>query len=82
MLLNRKVTPSNIQYSAAYHRFEGVIDDGERIAIGQDTQELTTTAIFQTDYLYAFNSDYDEASLACAVLMAKLSAYDLDVRLE
>ncbi|GKA18647.1 hypothetical protein Tco_0698562 [Tanacetum coccineum] len=34
-------------------------DNGERVAIGQDTQELTTTAIFQTNDLDAFDSDYD-----------------------
>ncbi|GJT41513.1 retrovirus-related pol polyprotein from transposon TNT 1-94 [Tanacetum coccineum] len=36
-------------------------DDGLTIATGQDTQELTTTAIFQTDDLDAFDSDCDEA---------------------
>nr|GEW46573.1 hypothetical protein [Tanacetum cinerariifolium] len=49
------------------------------IATGQDTQELTTTAIFQTDDLDAFNLDCDEAPSASAVLMAKLSAYNSDV---
>ncbi|GJY93839.1 hypothetical protein Tco_0509621, partial [Tanacetum coccineum] len=33
-------------------------DDGERVATFQDTQELTTTTIFQTDDLDAFDSDY------------------------
>ncbi|GJY13315.1 retrovirus-related pol polyprotein from transposon TNT 1-94 [Tanacetum coccineum] len=36
-------------------------DDGERVATCQDTQELTTTTIFQTDDLDAFDSDCDEA---------------------
>ncbi|GJW21559.1 reverse transcriptase domain-containing protein [Tanacetum coccineum] len=54
-------------------------DNKERIATGQDTQELTTTAIFETNDLDAFDSDYDEAPSASAVLMAKLSTYDLDV---
>ncbi|GKF57256.1 hypothetical protein Tco_0170793, partial [Tanacetum coccineum] len=35
-------------------------NDGERVVTGQETQELTTTAIFQIDDLDAFDSDYDE----------------------
>ncbi|GKC57834.1 hypothetical protein Tco_1085432, partial [Tanacetum coccineum] len=42
-------------------------DDGERIATGHDTQELNTTAIFQTDDLDAFDTDCDEAPSASAV---------------
>ncbi|GJR47134.1 hypothetical protein Tco_1315237 [Tanacetum coccineum] len=42
-------------------------------------QDLNTTAIFQTDDLDAFNSDYDKAPSASEILMAKLSAYDSDV---
>ncbi|GKD04783.1 retrovirus-related pol polyprotein from transposon TNT 1-94 [Tanacetum coccineum] len=57
-------------------------DDGLTIATGQDTQELTTTAIFQTDDLDAFDSDYDEAPSANAILMAKLPTYDSNVLLE
>ncbi|GJY95497.1 hypothetical protein Tco_0511858, partial [Tanacetum coccineum] len=38
-----------------------------------------TLAVFQTDDLDAFDYDCDEAPSASAVLMAKLSAYDLDV---
>ncbi|GKF84934.1 hypothetical protein Tco_0249832 [Tanacetum coccineum] len=38
--------------------------DGEIIAIGHDTQELNTTAIFQTDDLDAFDTDCDEAPSA------------------
>ncbi|GJR42623.1 hypothetical protein Tco_1310726 [Tanacetum coccineum] len=37
---------------------------GVTIAIGQDTQELTTTAIFQTDDLDVFDSNCDEAPSA------------------
>nr|GEW84137.1 hypothetical protein [Tanacetum cinerariifolium] len=54
-------------------------DNGEIFATGPETQYLITTAIFQTDDLDAFNSDYDEAPLASAFLMAKPSAYDSDV---
>ncbi|GJT57112.1 hypothetical protein Tco_0992166 [Tanacetum coccineum] len=53
-------------------------DDGLTIT-GQDTQELTTTAIFQTDDLDAFDSDYDEAPSTNADLMTKLSVDDSDV---
>ncbi|GJS16408.1 hypothetical protein Tco_0410880 [Tanacetum coccineum] len=60
----------------------GILEnDGERIPTDQDTQELTTTAIFQTNDLNAFDSDCDEAP-ASAVLMAKLSAYDSYILLE
>nr|GEY12811.1 Gag-Pol polyprotein [Tanacetum cinerariifolium] len=58
---------------------EFLANNRERIATGQDTQELTTTTIFQIDNLDAFDSDYDKAPSASAVPMAKLSAYDLDV---
>ncbi|GJU21668.1 hypothetical protein Tco_1155010 [Tanacetum coccineum] len=54
-----------------------------RILVRQDT--LTTmpiNAAFQTDDLDAFNSDYDEAPGAQAVLMANLSGYDSDVIFE
>ncbi|GJU76910.1 hypothetical protein Tco_1273980 [Tanacetum coccineum] len=43
------------------------------------TQALTTTAIFQTADLDAFDSDCDETPSTSAVLMAKLSTYDSDV---
>ncbi|GKF50018.1 hypothetical protein Tco_0143269, partial [Tanacetum coccineum] len=36
-------------------------DNGDTIAIGQDSQELITITIFQTDDLDAFDSDCDEA---------------------
>ncbi|GJX74202.1 hypothetical protein Tco_0312797 [Tanacetum coccineum] len=54
-------------------------DNGDTITTGQESQELTTTTIFQIDDLDAFDSDYDEASSASAILMDKLSAYDSDV---
>ncbi|GJY44150.1 ribonuclease H-like domain-containing protein [Tanacetum coccineum] len=45
----------------------------------QASQELVTTATFQTDDLDAFDFDCDEAPSTSVVLMAKLSAYDSDV---
>ncbi|GJV55774.1 hypothetical protein Tco_1456779 [Tanacetum coccineum] len=42
-------------------RMAFLADDGLTIATGQDTQELTTTAIFQTDDLDAFDLNCDEA---------------------
>nr|GEU47638.1 integrase, catalytic region, zinc finger, CCHC-type, peptidase aspartic, catalytic [Tanacetum cinerariifolium] len=42
-------------------------------------KELVTTSTFQTDDLDAFDSDYDEAPSASAVLMAKLFANETDV---
>nr|GEX90586.1 hypothetical protein [Tanacetum cinerariifolium] len=53
--------------------------DGFIIAIGQDTQELTITTIFQTDDLDAFDLNYNEAPPASAVLMTKVSADDSNV---
>ncbi|GKB03425.1 putative reverse transcriptase domain-containing protein, partial [Tanacetum coccineum] len=47
------------------------------VAEGQDTQTtMPHNAALQTDDLDAFVSDYDEAPLARAVLMANLSSYD------
>nr|GEZ19267.1 hypothetical protein [Tanacetum cinerariifolium]GFA81105.1 hypothetical protein [Tanacetum cinerariifolium] len=56
--------------------------NGDTVTIGQESQEIPTPAIFQTDDLDAFHSDCDEAPSASVVLMAKLSAYDLDVHSE
>ncbi|GJT08972.1 hypothetical protein Tco_0843434 [Tanacetum coccineum] len=54
-------------------------DNGDTITTGQESQEIPTPAIFQTDDLVAFDSDYDEAPSASVVLMAKLSAYDSNI---
>ncbi|GKC34746.1 hypothetical protein Tco_1047130 [Tanacetum coccineum] len=44
-------------------------DNRDTVAIGQDSQELITTAIFQTDDLDAFDFDCDEAPSANAMIM-------------
>ncbi|GKB22165.1 retrovirus-related pol polyprotein from transposon TNT 1-94 [Tanacetum coccineum] len=49
------------------------------LAPALESGELTTTDIFQTNDLNAFDSDCDEAPSARDVLMAKLSAYDSNV---
>ncbi|GJR36463.1 hypothetical protein Tco_1212147 [Tanacetum coccineum] len=54
-------------------------DNRDTITTCQQSQEIPTPAIFQTDDLDAFDFDYVEAPSASAVLMAKLSAYDSDV---
>nr|GEV82218.1 hypothetical protein [Tanacetum cinerariifolium] len=59
-----------------------LVDDGERIATCQDSQELTTTAIFQTDGLDAFVSDCNKTPSASEILIAKLSACDSNILLE
>ncbi|GJX50356.1 putative ribonuclease H-like domain-containing protein [Tanacetum coccineum] len=46
--------------------------------VGQE-KEIPTPAPFQTDDLDAFDSDRDEAPSASAILMAKLSSYDLQI---
>nr|GEV39310.1 hypothetical protein [Tanacetum cinerariifolium] len=45
----------------------------------QQSQEILTPTTFQTDYLDALNNECDEAPSASAILMAKLSSYDLEV---
>ncbi|GJZ17127.1 hypothetical protein Tco_0553250 [Tanacetum coccineum] len=57
-------------------------DQEDKVESSLDTQTIPTTAIFQTNNLDAFDSDCDEAQSASVVLMAKLSAYDLDVLFE
>ncbi|GKB56705.1 hypothetical protein Tco_0912891 [Tanacetum coccineum] len=52
---------------------------GNTVTTGQESQEIPTPAIFQTDDLDAFDSDCDEAPSTSAVLMAKLPAYDSNV---
>ncbi|GKC51341.1 hypothetical protein Tco_1074086 [Tanacetum coccineum] len=47
-----------------------------------DEEQIAFLADGGTEDLDAFNSDYDEAPSASAILMAKLSAYDSDVLLE
>ncbi|GKE02805.1 hypothetical protein Tco_1390788, partial [Tanacetum coccineum] len=54
-------------------------DNGDTVTTGQESQEIPTPAIFQTDDLDSFDSNCDEAPSASAVVMAKLSAYDSDV---
>ncbi|GKB85869.1 hypothetical protein Tco_0958141 [Tanacetum coccineum] len=54
-------------------------DNEDTVTTGQASQELSTIIIFQIDDLNAFDSDYEEAPLASAILMAKLSAYDSDM---
>ncbi|GJY51972.1 retrovirus-related pol polyprotein from transposon TNT 1-94 [Tanacetum coccineum] len=54
-------------------------DNGDTVTTGQESQGIPTPAIFQTNDMDAFDSDCDEAPYVSVVLMAKLSAYDLDV---
>ncbi|GJZ96512.1 hypothetical protein Tco_0668846 [Tanacetum coccineum] len=52
-------------------------DNGGTVTTSQESHEIPTPTNFQTDDLDVFDSDCDEAPSASAVLMAKLSAYDL-----
>ncbi|GKC14464.1 hypothetical protein Tco_1011246 [Tanacetum coccineum] len=54
-------------------------DNGDTFTPVQASQEIPSPAAFQTDDLYAFDSDCDDAPLAKAVLMANLSSYDSNV---
>nr|GEX76526.1 hypothetical protein [Tanacetum cinerariifolium] len=56
-----------------------LVDNGDTVIISQASQEIPTPVAFQTDDLDTFDSNYDEAPSASVVLIAKLSAYDLDV---
>ncbi|GKD56271.1 hypothetical protein Tco_1289658 [Tanacetum coccineum] len=51
----------------------------EGVESGIDDRALTTTAIFQTDDIDAFDSEYDKAPTSSAVFMANLTSYDLDI---
>ncbi|GJR03628.1 hypothetical protein Tco_0526612 [Tanacetum coccineum] len=51
----------------------------ERVESGTNARVLTTTAIFQTDDIDAFDSDYDKAPTSSAVFIANLTSYDLDI---
>ncbi|GKB53522.1 hypothetical protein Tco_0904275, partial [Tanacetum coccineum] len=55
-----------------------LVNNRDTFTTCQESQEIPTLTIFQTDDLDAFNSDDDEAPSASVVLMAKLSAYDSD----
>ncbi|GJY80845.1 hypothetical protein Tco_0493596 [Tanacetum coccineum] len=61
-------------------QMEFLADNEDTVTTCQESQELTTIAIFQTDDLDSVNSDCDEAPSASAILMAKLSAYDSDIQ--
>ncbi|GJR93140.1 hypothetical protein Tco_0265314 [Tanacetum coccineum] len=54
-------------------------DTRERVDSGTDARTLTTTTIFQSYDINAFDSDCDEAHAAQATFMANLSAYGSDV---
>ncbi|GJV95299.1 retrovirus-related pol polyprotein from transposon TNT 1-94 [Tanacetum coccineum] len=51
----------------------------DTVTSSQWSLEISTLAAFQTDDLDAFDFDCDEAPFESAVLMAKLSSYDLDI---
>ncbi|GJX03103.1 hypothetical protein Tco_0189019 [Tanacetum coccineum] len=51
-------------------------------ALNSTSQEIPSPAAFQTNDLDSFDSDYDDAPSAKAVLMANLSSYDSNVILE
>nr|GEY22065.1 hypothetical protein [Tanacetum cinerariifolium] len=47
-----------------------------KVLTAQASQEILTSATFQTDDLDTFDSDCDDAPSAKAVLMANLSSFD------
>ncbi|GKE11319.1 hypothetical protein Tco_1414870 [Tanacetum coccineum] len=77
--VNRNMVNSVTNQTKDEEQLAFLVDPGDKVESGPDTQTLPTTAIFQTNELDAFDSDCDEAPSASVVLMAKLSAYDLDV---
>ncbi|GJY14849.1 hypothetical protein Tco_0385271 [Tanacetum coccineum] len=56
-----------------------LVDNGDTVTTGQQSQKIPTPTTFQTNDLDAFESDYDEAPSTSVVLMAKLSSYDSEV---
>nr|GEU30167.1 hypothetical protein [Tanacetum cinerariifolium] len=54
-------------------------DTRERVDSGIDARALTTTPIFQTDDMDAFDSDYYEAPTTSVIFMANFTAYDSNV---
>ncbi|GJR14887.1 hypothetical protein Tco_0797539 [Tanacetum coccineum] len=54
-------------------------DSGERVESDTDARAPTTTGIFQTYDIDAFDLDCDEAPATSAVFMANLTSYDLDL---
>nr|GEV27542.1 hypothetical protein [Tanacetum cinerariifolium] len=54
-------------------------DNKDTVTTRQTSQEIPTLVIFQANDFDAFDFDYDEVPSASAVLMAKLSEYELDV---
>nr|GEU32910.1 hypothetical protein [Tanacetum cinerariifolium] len=64
-----------IEYSrnSTWFKEKAMLDEALKL------EEIPTLAACQTDNLDAFDTDYDETPSASAVLMAKLSSYDLEV---
>ncbi|GKA24879.1 hypothetical protein Tco_0710912 [Tanacetum coccineum] len=56
-----------------------LVDNGDTVTTGQQSQKIPTPTTFQTNDLDAFESDYDEAPSTSVVLMDKLSSYDSEV---
>nr|GEW43076.1 hypothetical protein [Tanacetum cinerariifolium] len=54
-------------------------DNRDTVVTGQASQKIPTLTAFQTNDLDEFNSNSDKAPSASAVLIAKLSSYDLEV---
>nr|GEW63938.1 putative reverse transcriptase domain-containing protein [Tanacetum cinerariifolium] len=54
-------------------------NNGDTFTPVQASHEIPSLSAFQTDDLDAFDSDYNDAPSAKAVLMANLSSYDSDV---
>nr|GEY24130.1 hypothetical protein [Tanacetum cinerariifolium] len=56
-----------------------LVDNGDTVITSQASHKIPTPLVFQTNDLDAFDSDCDEAPSPSAVLMAKHSAYDLEI---
>ncbi|GJU00958.1 retrovirus-related pol polyprotein from transposon TNT 1-94 [Tanacetum coccineum] len=82
----RYPSTNNQLRSSSNARNQATVQDGRlaflvdpKVADGQVAQTITHNAAFQTDDLYAYDSDCDDISLAKAVLMANLSSCNSDV---
>ncbi|GKD99535.1 hypothetical protein Tco_1387519, partial [Tanacetum coccineum] len=75
--VNRQGAASQVRVVKCYNCQEE--DNGDTVIPAQASQEIPTSATFQTDDLDAFDSDCDDVPITKAILMANLSFYDLDV---
>ncbi|GJV64765.1 hypothetical protein Tco_1475593 [Tanacetum coccineum] len=79
---NQLKTLSNPENQATIQDGRVTVQNVGKVDSGLNAQALTTTVIFHTDDIDAFDSDYDGMLTTSVVFMENLCAYDLDVLCE